>query len=225
MNHHRISQFESMRQRHSPVQTDASGFEIIKAKILEAADGHHQWPKQARATITHAIYMEPIPGEPGNSQPYWALPPRFYYQFGLGWPAPVTAWLNYTLDRRTDSICVGDADFPSSKPEDCVVAGLIDPKSLFSSYAPGELLVGFRQGVDEAAARQVVARELPDSRVLDVIWSIRVLQITCTPFDEMRQASVMEQAAEVQYAQVNPHVHLIVPGGAWKVAELLSATV
>lgn len=228
MNSTHGSRFEALQQCFPTTHDTAavfSGFEIIKEKIIAIAAGHHQWPdpRETHVTISHAIYMEPILGSPGEFQPFWGLPPRFYYQLDLGWPVLVAAWLNYNIRRRTDGQCAGDSGFPSGATDHCVVGGLLDRSSLFSSYVPGELLVGFRDDVDESAARRVVARELPDSQVLGAVWSIRVLQITCVPFDEIKQGTRIESADEVRYAEVNSHISLIVPGGFWKTTQLVKA--
>lgn len=138
---------------------------------------------------------------------------------------PVVGWFNYNISPRTDGHCGGDPDFPSGEVDRWGVGGLLDPSSVFSSYVPGELLIGFRDDIDQAAARAVVARELPESQVLDAVWSIRVLQISCVPFDEMKQAKQIEDADEVRYTEVNSHVSLIVPGGFWKSSKLIDATV
>lgn len=68
-------------------------------------------------------------------------------------------------------------------------------------------------------------REMPGSEIMDSNWSARLLQITCVPFNELEQSRRIEDADDVRYAEVNSDYHLIVPGGVWKLAQLVKAVV
>jgi hypothetical protein len=210
-----------IQQRQKFVEEGPSGYAILKEAIVKLADGHHKWPPpdKERVSLVYAIYMEP--DLQGGFQPFWALRPRFYYIFEIGWPVSVGGWFEYQITERTDGNFVGDPDFPTCTEDRCVIGGFPEAGSPFPTYVPGELLVGFQQDVDEETARQVVKRELPDSKVIEAIWSLRILQITCVPFDEPNQAAKVEAASEVRYAEPNYHQHLITPGGFWKIRQLL----
>jgi hypothetical protein len=216
MNQSVLSTSDLVQQRHKSVEEGPSGGMILKEAIVKVASGHHEWPPpgQERVSLVYAIYMEP--DLQGGFQPFRALWPRLYFIFDLGWPIPVGGWFDYQITERTDGSCVGDPDFPSCIGSKCAVAGFSSAGSPFPSHVPGELLVGFGQDIDEKTAREVVARELPNSEVIGSLWMLQLLHITCTPFDEPKQAAIIEAAGEVRYAEVNYHQHLGVPGGHWK---------
>jgi len=144
---------------------------------MEMDGGQHDWPPPDEVELStyYAIYMEP--DLQGGYQLFWALPPRFYYVFDLGWPVRVGGWFYYELYERTDGFLVGDPNFPTCESNKCDVASFQLEGDLFESFVPGDLLIKFRDYVDKDLAIETVLRVLPDSQIDDSLWELRYLLV------------------------------------------------
>lgn len=197
------------------------GSEILKNAILELDHGVHQWPSsdEIKTRIYYTILMEPI--HKNYFEPFWALSSRFYYLFDVKWSTIPGGWFEYKIFQRKDGDWVGDPDFPDCKDQHCVVAGFNDFKYPINSYQPGELIVQFNSSVDLGTAKSVVKSQLPNSKIIEVIWTtLRILHISCTAFEELKEIDILESVSEVKLVDINSHLTLFPPGGYWAISQL-----
>jgi hypothetical protein len=203
------------------VQPGGSTVGTIREVIRKISAPFHEWPEPSKeqVEIFYAIYMEPATGN--AAQPFWALPARFYFVFLLGWPADPTAWINYIPFRTGEGHLAGDPAFPGLKAGNFNIVSRTG-RQVIETSATGELIVAFASTVTKDEATRLLLETADYYRILDIVSVAgNTYLVSCRPFAEVEDQKIIERIKGVRFAELNPHVSLVVPGGHWQVSAII----
>jgi hypothetical protein len=201
--------------------TPETTFSLARDKVRELSNPYWRWPHASKENreLHYAIYVEPT----GNNQfrPFLSLKPRFYFVFRLRWGADPTIWINYHPYKAPNGDVGGDALFPSFTDGDFMIATIVGNK-VTDTAVPGQLNVAFEAGISRQEAAFRLQAASPTFLIRDVVSIAGNLYlVSCRPFGEKEDGKAIAAIPGVRYAEPDPQVSLISPGGYWQITRLL----
>ena len=196
-----------------------------KKNIIETLEGIIV----AKTGVSHSIrevglfYVRQTVGNlPDGRGVVYYFEPEFIYAADIGMPRMALIALPYQVptvpgEALGSYITVGrgDGEFPQFEEASVWSAAGLDNRDILYAASPGSVIIGAKEGVDEAALRKALAGRVDNLTNEGFFYTGRI-----TPFDETRICSDLQNSvAEVRYASPNGQVRS--SAGPWWVDRVL----